>query len=174
MTLHKVFIFFILLQFLLGCSGNAKIASEIYNKTFSKIEEVDCPKVRFIKGIEELHKNNYKDELIYKANFHTLDWYCYINKEEKYNSYYINLNVSFNISFEKENIDDNYENFQYVVALLDAYVRVIMSNTYLFNINVGGGLFDFSKKNEENIKIKINSEKIDNLNDTIILLGFVE
>tara|TARA_B100000686_G_scaffold190486_1_gene197168 strand:+ start:5800 stop:6324 length:525 start_codon:yes stop_codon:yes gene_type:complete len=174
MNLYKLFITFILIQFLLGCGGPRTTASKIYNKAFSKTEEIECPKVRFIKGIDELYKKNDNDELVYKVDFNKLDGYCYIKQEEGNNSYYINLNVSFNISFEKENTEDNYKNFKYIIALLDVYERVVVSNKYLFNFYADKGLLNFSKNNEENIIIKINLEKIGNPNEAILLLGFIK
>jgi len=174
MFLYRAFIFYFLLQFLIGCGGPGTTAVSIYNKAFTDLKEVNCPKGRFIKGINKLVKTDSDEGLIYSVTFSELDWYCYINKGDEYKNYIIELNIGFNVVYSDKNVLDKDENFEYVIAVLDINDRVIFTNKYLFNLHSDNGLLNFYSKDKEKIIIKINIEKVDYLDESTLLLGFIK
>jgi len=174
MILYRVFIIYIVSQLLLGCGGYGSTTGKIYNKVFSEKQEVNCPKARFIKGINELKKGNEDGKLLYIVTFSELEWNCYINKGKKNQNYNIELNIGFQFISEDKKYENKIENFEYVIALLDPYERLVFTKKYSYNLDSDKGLLNFSKENRENILIKIDIEKIKSLYESTLLFGFIK
>ena len=159
------------LIFLLGCGGPDSTAAKIYNKAFSTKYEVDCPQAKFIKGMEELNRYNNELDLLYSISFNKVEWSCYVIKDNKIQNYYIELTSSFNINYEVDKDSVSLENFEYVIAVLDVNDRVVVNKKYLYNFGENG-LFNF--KNDKNISIKIKYDKLEFLDKSTLVLGFIK
>ena len=157
-----------------GCGQSRNTPSEIYNKAFSQQEDIDCPEGMFIKGKNTLKRINQSEEVLYTLEFEKVNWRCYVLNKDNYQNYYIELITSFKVDYEVDKESINLENFEYVVALLDIYERVVLSNKYSYDFYSDDSLLSFNSKNEKRVLFKVKAEKVGLLNESTLLLGFIK
>jgi hypothetical protein len=185
MLLHKfkinIFFLFILILILFSCSGEETKITKIYDNVIPELyddiiiekSEINCPKVRFIQGMDKIKFVN-KPNNIYEINFYEVKWKCYsysIIDNEGFNKN-IDLDIKFKIDYEDNVKIFKEEKFTFVIALINNNNEVIVKNKF-------DQLF-FNKENSEilnnqnsiiNIELKNNSEEID---EYTLLLGFIK
>ena len=185
MSLNKlkksIFFLYTLLIILSACSGEkTKITNiydnlipEIYDDTMIDKTEINCPKVRFIQGMDKI-KFIKESNNIHEVNFYEVKWKCYsyiANDNEGLNKN-IDLDIKFKIDYEDNIKVFKVEKFSFVLALLNEKNEVIIKNK-----------FDRSFLNKENseilnnqngiIKIKLKDNNKD-ISQYSLLLGFIQ
>lgn len=151
---NNIFVFFLSILFLLeGCGGPGTTAARIYEDTFSKKDQVECPDIKLIKELNNYYSRGQNEEVNYVVNLDKVSFECYLEYEEssdksfvdglaaqvlgsesksisRYNSK-INLDISFLVS--TGNIIENEINasFSYVLVLIDEKEEIIVKKNFL-------------------------------------------
>jgi len=176
-------IFFLLstLLILFACGIKGTKIEKIYDNVIpvldddflAKESEINCPKVRFIQGMDKIkfvkHSNH-----IYEVNFFEVKWKCYsysIAGSEEFDKN-IDLDIKFQIVYENNIKVFKEEKFSFVIALLNKKNEVIIKNKFdrLFLNKENSEILD-NQNSIINIKLKNNSEEI---YEYTLLLGFIK
>ena len=139
----KLFLCFIVI---VSCSSPINKIDTFQKKLFSEENDILCPNIRFIEGLDRLTITN-QDLDLYNLKFYEVKWKCYSNITT---SNEMTDNIDLDISFQVDYIEDisNFESetFSFIIALLDENNKIITKEK--FNRSF------FSKSKSEIIKIK--------------------
>ena len=80
---NNIFVFFLSILFLLeGCGGPGTTAARIYEDTFSKKDQVECPDIKLIKELNNYYSRGQNEEVNYVVNLDKVSFECYLEYEE--------------------------------------------------------------------------------------------
>ena len=190
----RVKILFIIVSLFIfkGCGLSDSITSEYYNQTFDEREEIECPKIKIIKELDELYIKNKNEELSYLVKFSSISWNCYTEYSDSISEESssidelsgdgthdnsslfttIFLQVSFVVTVEENMKTGKDESFQYVLALIDKKNNLIVKKKLDLNFNIEASIQRFILEDKQ-INIKIPNKKISSKN-SILLVGFIK
>ena len=194
---RRIKILFIIISLFIfkGCGVSDTITSETseyYSKTFGEREEIECPKIKIIKELDELYIKNKNEELSYLVKFSSISWNCYTEYSDSISEESssidelsgdgthdnsslfttIFLQVSFVVTVEENMKTGKDESFQYVLALIDKKNNLIVKKKLDLNFNIEASIQRFILEDKQ-INIKIPNKKISSKN-SILLVGFIK
>ena len=165
----KLFLCFIAI---LSCSSPMSQIDTFQKELLSEVEEILCPNIKFIEGLDRITITNQKSDL-YKLKFHEVKWKCYSNI---ISSNEITDNIDLDIIFKVDYIEDtsNFqsETFNFIVVLLDENSKIISKEK--FNRSFLSKSKSEIIKNKEgliNIVVKNSQDQIYNYQ---LLLGLIK
>ena len=157
---------------ILSCSSPMSQIDDFQTELLSEVEEILCPNIKFIEGLDRITITNQKSDL-YKLKFHEVKWKCYSNI---ISSNEITDNIDLDISFKVDYIEDtsNFqsETFKFMVVLLDENSKIISKEK--FNRSFLSKSKSEIIKNKEgliNIVVKNSQDQIYNYQ---LLLGLIK
>jgi len=165
----KLFLCFIAI---LSCSSPMSQIDTFQKELLSEVEEILCPNIKFIEGLDRITITNQKSDL-YKLKFHEVKWKCYSNI---ISSNEITDNIDLDIIFKVDYIEDTShfqsETFNFIVVLLDENSNIISKEK--FNRSFLSKSKSEIIKNKEgliNIVVKNSQDQIYNYR---LLLGLIK
>ena len=194
---RRIKILFIIVSLFIfkGCGVSDTITSETseyYSKTFEEREEIECPKIKIIKELDELYKENKSQGLNYLVKFNSISWNCYTEYSDSSSEEHsligelfgdeindnvslfttILLQVSFVVTLEENMKIREDENFQYVLALIDKKNNIIVKKKLDLNFNIETSMQRFILEDKQ-INMRIPNKKI-NSENSVLLVGFIK
>jgi len=168
----KHLLLFILLLFIMSCSGPSSKIVELHEEVFNDKQSILCPNVSFIEGLDKLIVSLEEKET-YNIGFHEVKWICYsIISEDKNQTDNIDLSISFKVDYPDDLNNFKAEKFTFIVVLLNKNNEIISKKKFTRSF-LNNSKSEIISNNDALINIKVNNS-YDAIYDHRLLLGFMK
>jgi len=159
--------FYLILILVASCSSS----DILQNQLFSEDNNITCPDVKFIEGLDILSVRN-ANQNSYNLKFNEVKWKCYSITTNNNKSDNIDLFISFKVDYIEDISEFKTENFSFVVVLLDKNNKIITKNKFNRSF-LSASKSQIILIDETLISIKVKNS-LDSIYNHKLLLGFLK